>query len=109
MMTERPNGKTRNSEERSMAPRRLPWHRATLPTTAPRPMAHRIMHVYSLQSCHGVVVAPLSEMLQGRFLSKFPVIKLHLASYPLANSYSRVTVSSKNVIFFLFVRVDWVF
>ena len=44
----------------------------------------------------GPVVAPLSEVPQqgSSIFSLFSLIKLHLASYPLASSYSRVTVSS---------------
>ena len=53
-------------------------------------------HVHILQSCHGAVAAPLSEVpLEGSpVFSLFSVIKLHLASHSLASSYSRVTVSS---------------
>ena len=53
-------------------------------------------HVCTLQSCHGAVVAPLSEVPQegSPVFSLFFLIKLHLASRPLASSYSRVTVSS---------------
>ena len=41
--------------------------------------------------------------------SLFTLIKLHLASHPLASSYSRVIVSSKICClpFFLLVHVDW--
>ena len=50
------------------------------------------------------MVAPLSEVLQeGSSLFSLSLIKLHLASYPLASSYSRVTVSllfcAQNVFF----------
>ena len=53
-------------------------------------------HVCTLQSFHGAVAAPLSEVPQeGSYLfSLFSLIKLYLASPPLASSYSRVTVSS---------------
>ena len=53
-------------------------------------------HVCTLQSCHGVVVAPLSEVSQegSSVFSLFSLIKLHLASHSLASSYSRVTVPS---------------
>ena len=49
-----------------------------------------------LQSCHGAVVAPLSDVPQegSSIFSLFSLIKLHLASLPLASSYSRVAVSS---------------
>ena len=44
----------------------------------------------------GAVVAPLSDVPQegSSFFSLFSLIKLHLASLPLASSYSRVAVSS---------------
>ena len=47
-------------------------------------------------SCYGAEVAPLSELPQegSSVFSLFSLIKLHLASRPLASSYSRVTVSS---------------
>ena len=47
VMTVRPNGMTRNNEERSWAPRRFPWHRAIWSTTSPRSTAlsHRIMYI----------------------------------------------------------------
>ena len=53
-------------------------------------------HVCTLQSCHGAVVAPLSEVPQEGYsvFSLFSLIKLHLASHPLTSSYSRTTVSS---------------
>ena len=53
-------------------------------------------HVCTLQSCHGAVVAPLSEVPEegSSVFSLFSLIKLHLASHPLASSNSRVTVSS---------------
>ena len=53
-------------------------------------------HVCTLQSCHGAVVAPLSDVPQegSSVFSLFSLIKLHLASLPLASSYSRVAVSS---------------
>ena len=42
------------------------------------------------------MVAPLSEVPQegSSVFSLFSLIKLHLASHPLASSYSRMTVSS---------------
>ena len=48
------------------------------------------------QSCHGAVVAPLSDVPQegSSVFSQFSLIKLHLASLRLASSYSRVAVSS---------------
>ena len=53
-------------------------------------------HVCTLQSCHGAVVAPLSDVPQkgSSVFSLFSSIKLHLASLPLASSCSRVAVSS---------------
>ena len=53
-------------------------------------------HVCTLQSCHGAGVAPLSDVPQegSSVFSLFSLIKLHLASLPLASSYSRVAVSS---------------
>ena len=58
-------------------------------------------------SCYGAEVAPLSELPQegSSVFSLFSLIKLHLASHPLAinSSYSRVTVSSvfcAQIIFF---------
>ena len=53
-------------------------------------------HVCTLQSCHGTVVAPLSDVPQegSSVFSLFSLIELHLASLPLASSYSRVAVSS---------------
>ena len=53
-------------------------------------------HVCTLQSCHGAVVAPLSEVPNkgSSVFSLFSLIKLHLASLPLASSYSHVAVSS---------------
>ena len=50
----------------------------------------------TLQSSHGAVVAPLSEVPQeaSSVFSLFSLIKLHLASHSLAISYSRVMVSS---------------
>ena len=53
-------------------------------------------HLCTLQSCHGAVVAPLSDVPQegSSVFSLFSLIKLHLASLPLASSYSRVAVSS---------------
>ena len=52
-------------------------------------------HVCTLQSCHGAVVAPLSQVPQegSSVVSLFSLIKLHLASHPLASSYSQVAVS----------------
>ena len=69
-------------------------------------------HLYTLQSYHGAVVAPLSEVSQedSAGFSLFPPIKLHLASHPLASSYCLVMVSSKEwciIKLFLFVHVDW--
>ena len=42
-----PNSIVRNNEERSWAPRRFTWYRATWPTSPPRPIAlsHRITYV----------------------------------------------------------------
>ena len=63
-------------------------------------------HVCTLQSCHGAVVAPLSDVPQegSSVFSLSSLIKLHLASLPLASSYSRVAVSSvfwaQNIYFF---------
>ena len=53
-------------------------------------------HVCTFQSCHDAVVAPLSDVPQegSSVFSLFSLIKLHLASLPLASSYSRVAVSS---------------
>ena len=53
-------------------------------------------HVCTLQSCHGAAVAPLSEVPKegSSVFSLFSLIKLHLASLPLASSYSHVAVSS---------------
>ena len=53
-------------------------------------------HVCTLQSCHGAVVAPLSDVPQesSSVFSLFSLTKLHLASLPLACSYSRVAFSS---------------
>ena len=53
-------------------------------------------HVCTLQSCHGAVVAPLSDVPQesSSVPSLFSLTKLHLVSLPLACSYSRVAVSS---------------
>ena len=39
-----------------------------------------------------------------QFYLLFPLVMLHLASYPLASSYSRVTVSSKKCCLIFFVR-----
>ena len=93
-----PNSIVRNNEERSWAPRRFSWYRATWPTSPPRPIAlsHRITYACTLQSCHGAVVAPISNVPQegSSVFSLFSLIKLHLASLPLPSSYSRVAVSS---------------
>ena len=53
-------------------------------------------HVCTLQSCHGAVVAPLSDVPQegSSVFSLVSLVKLHLASLRLASSYSRVAVSS---------------
>ena len=49
-----------------------------------------------LASYHGAVVAALSDVPQegSSAFSLFSLIKLHLASLPLASSYSRLAVSS---------------
>ena len=47
VMAVRPNSIVRNNEERSWARRRIPWYRATWPTSPPRSIAlsHRITYV----------------------------------------------------------------
>ena len=91
-----PNSIVRNNEERSWAPRRFSWYRATWPTSPPRPIAlsHRITYV----PCRAAMAPWLLRypMCPKRALqiSLFSLIKLHLASLPLASSYSRVAVSS---------------
>ena len=56
-------------------------------------------HVCTLQSCHGAVVAPLSDVPQegSSVFSLFSLIKLDLASLPLASSLSRA-LSLRNLV-----------
>ena len=89
---EKQRGTVLGSEATSLSPCRMSYN-------PPRPIAlsHRITYVHTLQSCHGAVVAPLSEVPQegSAVFSLFSLIKLHLASHQLARRYIRVAVSSK--------------
>ena len=61
-------------------------------------------HVHTLQSCHGTVIASLSEVPQvsSPAFPLFSLVRLNLASHPLPRRYSRVNVSkSKRLIFYL--------
>ena len=60
-------------------------------------------HVHTLQSCHGTVIASLSEVPQegSPAFPLFPLVRLNLASHPLPRSYSRVNVSKNNCLIFL--------
>ena len=98
VMNVRQNGVTRDNEERSWAPRRLSCKPCHMSYNSPKPIAlsHRITFT-PCRAAMGAVVAPLFEVPQegSVVFSLFSLIKLHLASHPLASSYSRVTISSK--------------
>ena len=76
----------RNNEERSWAPRRFPWYRATSSTSPPRPIAlsHRTTYV----PCRaGMAPWLLRYPRCPKRTLHFPLIKLHLASHPLASTW----------------------
>ena len=66
--------------------------------------------MYLAELPYGAVVAPLFDVPQegSSVVSLFSLIKLHLASLPLASSYSRVVVSSvfwaQNIFFYAQTR-----
>lgn len=53
--------------------------------------------MHTLYSCHGAVVAPLSDVPREvpPALSMFPLIMANKPPFPLARRFSRVTVSSQ--------------
>ena len=91
--------------------RALPWWLATvqsipwLPITVHQLLCNTMVAAYRGKHYREEKSLPRKAL---SFLSVF-LIKLYLASHPLASSYSRVTVSPKKMLshFFLFVHVDW--
>ena len=84
----------------------------TMTYNPPRPIAlsHRIMYI----PCKAAIWRRGCSVIRGApcgltVFYLFPITKLHLASHPLARSYSRLTVSSKKccLIFCFPPIVDW--
>ena len=83
---EKQRGTVLGSEATSLASCKMTYNRPQVDSPESKD------HVYTSQSCHGAVAAPLFEVLQEGSLvsSLFPLTKLHVVSHPLAGTVTTV-------------------